>query len=318
MRVFSLSLVALAAVALGGACRPDACPDGQKKNLDGLCVVDAFAEGDADSDADADADTDADTDTDDGVSLYEQIGGQPAVSAVVGELLRNVASDPRINWMFANTDINALSMLLQDQICAATGGDCTYTGRSMVETHAGMAITDAQFDALVEDLLVALGTLGVPYSAELDGSETIDPLLVALVGMRADIVTDPAGDAVLFNQLGGNAGVSGLVSSLVANIADDSRINGRFGPGDLEALAPLLGAQLCAATGGYCVYSGKTMLEAHTGMDISDDEFTAMVEDFAASLDELGIDHTADFSGTLPADQLGQALAAMHDDIVGH
>jgi hemoglobin len=71
-------------------------------------------------------------------SLYERLGGQPAVVAVVDEFVGNVAKDKRINGFFAHTDITNLKTKLVEQICAATGGPCTYTGRDMKTAHAGL------------------------------------------------------------------------------------------------------------------------------------------------------------------------------------
>jgi hemoglobin len=95
-------------------------------------------------------------------SLYDRLGGQPAITAVVDDFVGNVAGDARINRFFARTDIPRLKRLLVEQICAGTGGPCTYTGRDMKTAHAGMAITDAQFNALVEDLVKSLDKFNVP------------------------------------------------------------------------------------------------------------------------------------------------------------
>jgi hemoglobin len=114
-------------------------------------------------------------------TLYSRLGGQPAIQAVVDQFVTNVAADNRINARFANADIPRLNRLLVEQICEATGGPCEYTGRDMRTAHAGMNITDAEFDALVEDLVSALNQFDVP---EAEQSE----LLGALGGMRGDIV----------------------------------------------------------------------------------------------------------------------------------
>ena len=95
-------------------------------------------------------------------SLYDRLGGQPAITAVVDDFVGNVAADARINRFFARTDIPRLKRLLVEQICQGTGGPCTYTGRDMKTTHAGMGITDAQFNALVEDLVKSLDKFKVP------------------------------------------------------------------------------------------------------------------------------------------------------------
>ena len=117
----------------------------------------------------------------DQASLYERLGGKPAIEAVVGEFITIVAADVRINQFFADTDIARLNTMLVDQICAATGGPCTYAGRDMKSAHAGMGVTDEHFDALVEDLVMALDKFNVPEQEK-------GELLAALGGMRGDIV----------------------------------------------------------------------------------------------------------------------------------
>lgn len=114
-------------------------------------------------------------------NLYQRLGGQAAISAVVDEFVTNVAADSRINGFFAHTDIPRLKRLLVEQICAGTGGPCTYTGRSMKATHAGMGVTEAHFNALVEDLVKALDKLGVPAREK-------NELLGILGPMKGDIV----------------------------------------------------------------------------------------------------------------------------------
>src|SRR5262249_30624241 len=64
-------------------------------------------------------------------SLYDRLGGKPAITAVVDQFVTNVAGDKRINAFFADADIPHLKMELVDQICQASGGPCTYTGRDM-------------------------------------------------------------------------------------------------------------------------------------------------------------------------------------------
>ena len=114
-------------------------------------------------------------------SLYDRLGGQTAITAVVDDFVGNVAADKRINGFFANTDIPRLKRLLVEQICAGTGGPCTYTGRDMRTAHTGMRITDAHFNALVEDLVKSLDKFKVPQREK-------DELLAVLGPMKPDIV----------------------------------------------------------------------------------------------------------------------------------
>jgi hemoglobin len=114
-------------------------------------------------------------------SLYERLGGEGAVTAVIDDFVARCAADERINAKFARTDIPRLKAKLIEQVTWATGGPATYTGRSMRETHDGMGVTAGEFDALVEDLVATLDTFSVPAAEQQE-------LLGILGPLRADIV----------------------------------------------------------------------------------------------------------------------------------
>ena len=119
-------------------------------------------------------------------SLYERLGGKKAISAVVDEFVGRVAADSRINGFFAKTAADpqrlaAFKKKLVDQICQASGGPCKYTGKDMKTAHQGMGISEADFNALVEDLVGALNKFKV-------GEKEKNELLGALGPMKSDIV----------------------------------------------------------------------------------------------------------------------------------
>jgi hemoglobin len=113
--------------------------------------------------------------------LYDRLGGKGAIQAVVDDFIANVAADARINKRFASADIPRLKTKLVEQICEASGGPCKYTGATMLDAHRGMNITDAEFTALVEDLVKSLDSFKVP-------SQEKTELLTALGGMKSQIV----------------------------------------------------------------------------------------------------------------------------------
>jgi hemoglobin len=114
-------------------------------------------------------------------TLYQRLGGRPAISAVVEDFVGNVARDNRINRFFANTDIPRLKRLLVQQICAGSGGPCQYEGRSMREAHRGLGVRNQDFDALVQDLVRSLNKFNVPQREQQE--------LLGLLGpMRRDVV----------------------------------------------------------------------------------------------------------------------------------
>jgi hemoglobin len=117
-------------------------------------------------------------------SLYERLGGKDGIKAVVDTFVKNVAADKRINKLFAKTTgakLEHFKAMLVDQICEATGGDCKYAGKSMKDAHKGMKITEAQFNALVEDLKMALEEKQVAEGERND-------LFALLAPMKDDIV----------------------------------------------------------------------------------------------------------------------------------
>jgi hemoglobin len=116
-------------------------------------------------------------------SLYDRIGGKDGVAAVADIFAKNLVADPRVNKLFKKSkdDLEHFKAMLGDQICELAGGPCQYTGKSMKDAHKGMGITDGQFDAVVEDLKLALDEKGV---SEQDKSE----LFAAIAPTKADIV----------------------------------------------------------------------------------------------------------------------------------
>lgn len=115
-------------------------------------------------------------------TLYQQFGERPGIEALVEELLVRILEDPRINAGFAEVDLVNLNDRLVEQICVEVGGPCTYTGRSMAESHASLSVTEADFNALVEDLVDAMEARGIPRRAQ-------NRLLRRLAPMHRDIVS---------------------------------------------------------------------------------------------------------------------------------
>ena len=109
-------------------------------------------------------------------------GGHDGVIKVTTEFVGRVVKDDRINHFFAHADGGQLISLISSQICGALGGPCVYSGRSMKDTHRGMGVTIAHFNAVVEDLCGAMDHFKIP-------SHSQNKLLSILAPMWRDIVT---------------------------------------------------------------------------------------------------------------------------------
>ena len=114
-------------------------------------------------------------------SLYQALGGQPGIERIVEGMLINISDNPKIVHHFAETDIDRLYQMLVEQFCFESGGPCEYTGDSMADSHAGMDVSEADFNALVEDLIAAMDAEAVPVATQ-------NRLLARLAPMRADII----------------------------------------------------------------------------------------------------------------------------------
>ncbi|MCB1554948.1 MAG: group 1 truncated hemoglobin [Xanthomonadales bacterium] len=114
-------------------------------------------------------------------ALYHDLGGDAGITAIVEGLLYKMVDDPRIAHHFADADIINLRQRLIEQICFESGGPCVYEGLDMQESHAGRNISEAEFNALVEDLIDVMEERSVDVGAQ-------NRLLRRLAPMQPDIV----------------------------------------------------------------------------------------------------------------------------------
>jgi hemoglobin len=119
-------------------------------------------------------------------SLYERLGGMPAITAVTSGLVDRILADTRINAWFARAaaskeETARYKASLANFVCQSVGGPCTYTGPDMVTAHKGRRVTSGAFDAVVEDLTAVLDELKVPAAEKSE-------LLGALAPLKSQIV----------------------------------------------------------------------------------------------------------------------------------
>lgn len=113
-------------------------------------------------------------------SLYQALGERAGIADIVEDLLYRIVEDDRIASRFKGVDVVQFHTNLTDQLCEISGGPCSYSGRSMEAVHEGMNVTDTQFNALTEHLVLAMEDSGVSTSAQ-------NRLLRRLVELYPDI-----------------------------------------------------------------------------------------------------------------------------------
>jgi hemoglobin len=96
----------------------------------------------------------------------------------------------------------------------------------------------------------------------------------------------------LYERLGGMDSITAVVNDFRDRVAGDARINQKFARTDLGRLTKMLIDQVCEATGGPCKYTGRSMKEAHAGMNVTTGEFSALVDDLVATLNHFKVGKT--------------------------
>lgn len=92
--------------------------------------------------------------------LYEALGGDAGMATVVEEFYLRVMADSELAPYFVGVDLERLRGHQQAFLRAAIDGPGRYEGRPLGPVHAGLRITDAHFDRLVEHLAATLRDLG--------------------------------------------------------------------------------------------------------------------------------------------------------------
>jgi hemoglobin len=113
-------------------------------------------------------------------TLYQQLGGQSTIESITTHLIERITSNPKIEFLFKETDHADLQIKIVNQICMETGGPCTYEGLDMVEAHSGMDIKYSEFDIFVEDFILAMEDAEVPFRLQ-------NKVLAIFAPMREDV-----------------------------------------------------------------------------------------------------------------------------------
>ncbi|MEB8342189.1 group I truncated hemoglobin [Streptomyces endophyticus] len=115
-------------------------------------------------------------------NIFEQIGGDEAVSAVVDLFYDKVLADPELAHYFTDIGLEGLKDHQRLFIGQALGSTEPYSGRTLADAHAYVSVTDTAFDLVIEHLGAALAEAGVD-------EDTIGTIATSLSPLRKDIVT---------------------------------------------------------------------------------------------------------------------------------
>jgi hemoglobin len=159
-------------------------------------------------------------------------------------------------------------------------------------------------------LVTAVATVGMPRTLD---AQWCHGAYQPGAGTNFSGACPPPPKLPLYERLGGRHAIAVVVGDFVGTMAADPRVNARFKalkPPEIEKFKSNLADQICEATGGPCSYLGKDMKSAHQGMQISEVEWNATVENLGKALDKNKV-------GAEEQKELLGALGPMKRDIVG-
>ena len=114
----------------------------------------------------------------------------------------------------------------------------------------------------------------------------------------------------LYEALGERDGIEAITETMLYRIVEDERLAEPFRGIDVADFHQQFSDQICAISNGPCTYTGRSMREAHEGMDISQTQFNAVVEHLVRAMEENNV-------GTAAQNRLLARLVPMHDEITG-
>jgi len=114
-------------------------------------------------------------------TLYQRLGGKTGIDSIASDIFDNHTKNPVVQKRYVNSNPAEVKRLVAEMCCAGFGGPEQYTGKDMISAHTGMNINDAEFIAVVDDVLSALDMNNV-------GQKEKDEILCILYSMKPEIV----------------------------------------------------------------------------------------------------------------------------------
>ena len=99
-------------------------------------------------------------------TLFADMGGQPGIDRLVDASVDNYLADDRIKDTFSESNMDRVRAEFKVQFCQVAGGPCSYSGHNMTAAHKGLHLTNADFNAVVEDLQAAMTSCDISFATQ--------------------------------------------------------------------------------------------------------------------------------------------------------
>jgi len=114
-------------------------------------------------------------------SLYEKMGGKPALDNIIDNLINIIGQDDVVFAHFAQSNVTRFKDQLTVFLCHLADGPCQYKGDSMEDIHQGMYINKNEFNHFVELFIEAMDAADISYPIQ-------NLLLARLAPLRKTII----------------------------------------------------------------------------------------------------------------------------------
>ena len=98
--------------------------------------------------------------------LFAEMGSQPGIDRLSDTAVDKYLADDRIKAIFDQSNMDRIRAEFKVQFCQVAGGPCIYKGHDMAAAHKGLHLTNADFNAVLEDLQSAMDTCSIPFAVQ--------------------------------------------------------------------------------------------------------------------------------------------------------
>jgi len=99
-------------------------------------------------------------------TLYQALGADAGIERIADNFIMEIANDERVIEYFEDSNVARFRQFFIEHLCMLADGPCEYTGDTLVDTHTGMNITEAAFNAIVENLMAAMNGANIAIGTQ--------------------------------------------------------------------------------------------------------------------------------------------------------
>ena len=218
-------------------------------------------------------------------NLFRVLGNRDGVMKLIKEVYKYVVADPRINFFFSGSKIDALMVAQGLYIAEVFGSTEGYEGRELEKVHSMINVSDFHLDCFLESFGKALKDLGCDAS-------TMDECTVLLESQRASVVNpalkkhntrkaqEMASRKTLYDRLGGENAFVKIADIMYDKAMNDDRMKSFFekNKAKIQSIKKKMSQYMIRIAGGTSSYDPSDMRPAHLALNITDWHFDAMLE----------------------------------------